>query len=263
MILSEKLLLALSKPTNQPTEPVHKTVTSLVGALELLNRVYPQLADLVAGKRILDFGCGSGLQSIALAKFHRCRVTGLDTNADTLDLARANVRTHDVDPSQVTFTSEVPLDQRGQFDVVIAKDSFEHFDDPEDALRNMAELVADDGVVLVTFGPPWLSPYGSHMHFFCKVPWLNILFSERTVMRVRSNYRDDGATRYQDVASGLNKMTIARFESSIAACSLTATECTYDCVRSMNWLGRIPGLRELFINHVTVVLHKNPTVAEL
>ncbi len=255
-MLSEKLLLALSKPTDQPTEPAHKVITSLDGALELLNRVYPHLADLVTDKRVLDFGCGSGLQSIALAKTHRCHVTGLDTNRDTLDLARRNAQTHGIDTSRVTFTDEVPLDQRGQFDVVIAKDSFEHFDDPEGALRHMTDLVAHDGIVLITFGPPWLAPYGSHMHFFCAVPWLNVLFSERTIMRVRAHYRDDGAMRYADVESGLNKMTIARFEAIVAACSLNARERKYDCIRSMDWLGRIPALREFFINHVTVVLQK-------
>lgn len=39
--------------------------------------------------------------------------------------------------------------------------------------------------LLITFGCPWLSPYGSHMHFFTKMPWINVFFSETTVMRVR------------------------------------------------------------------------------
>ncbi|CAN5864331.1 hypothetical protein BH24ACI4_BH24ACI4_08100 [soil metagenome] len=55
------------------------------------------------------------------------------------------------------------------------------------------------------------------MVHFTKLPWVNVLFSERTVMQVRARFRDDGATRYEEVVMGLNRMTIARFERLIRA----------------------------------------------
>lgn len=257
MTLSERLLLALCKPVDQPTEPAHKTVTTVAGALDLLERVYPDLTGLICGKRVVDFGCGAGLQSIALVKSYGCEVVAVDTNLETLKIARNNARQSDVDLDRLTFTDSIAEQDVGTFDVVISKDSFEHFPEPEETLKHMATLTHDDGCLLVTFGPPWWAPYGSHMHFFCPVPWVNLWFSERTIMRVRANYRHDGALRFQDVESGLNMMSIAKFERIVAASGLSDSRRQYDCVRGLNFLGKIPLLRELLINHVTTVLHKH------
>jgi hypothetical protein len=73
-------------------------------------------------------------------------------------------------------------------------------------LDEMRLAACPGGCVLITFFEPWLSPYGSHMSHFTRVPWINVLFSERTVMNVRSLFRSDGATRYEDVEGGLNRI---------------------------------------------------------
>ena len=60
-----------------------------------------------------------------------------------------------------------------------------HFGDPAGVLDLMRGLVNVQGRLMITFGPPWLAPYGAHMHFFTKLPWVHLLFSEQTVLRVR------------------------------------------------------------------------------
>jgi hypothetical protein len=94
------------------------------------------------------------------------------------------------------------------------------------------------------------------MHFFCKVPWINVLFPEEVVMKVRSHFRSDGAKRYVDVESGLNRMTIAKFESIVYSSNLKITYRKYECIKNVNWLAKVPTLREFFINRVTVILSK-------
>jgi hypothetical protein len=120
----------------------------------------------------------------------------------------------------------------------------------------MKSALKSDGKLLVTFGPPWYAPYGSHMQFFTRMPWVNILFSERTVMRVRARYRSDGAMRYRDVESGLNQMTVAKFEALVKRNGLLLEEGRYQCIKGLNGLGRIPFLRELFVNHISCVLRQ-------
>jgi SAM-dependent methyltransferase len=129
----------------------------------------------------------------------------------------------------------------------------EHFPDPADALRQMERLLKPTGRILITFGEPWLSPWGSHMQFFCKVPWLNLWFSERTIMTVRSLYRQDGATRYEDVESGLNKMTLQKFERIVRDSGLVMEHRRYRCLKGLDFLARTP-LRELFVNQINCVL---------
>jgi hypothetical protein len=43
-------------------------------------------------------------------------------------------------------------------------------------------------------------------------PWAHLVFSEKALIRWRSDLRRDGATRFSEVEGGLNQMTISRFE---------------------------------------------------
>ncbi|MEZ5543298.1 MAG: class I SAM-dependent methyltransferase [Pseudomonadota bacterium] len=254
MSIGEWILLSLSRTPGKADYDQGDSELKVDNALDLLSRVYPSFSSLVSGKRVVDYGCGIGYQSIALVKRYGCAVMGVDSNEKTLAIAVENAKAHNIPSDSLVFAECVSPEMLSGFDVVISQNSFEHFRDPEKALNEMGALLNSTGIVLLTFGPPWFSPYGSHMHFFCKVPWLNILFSERTVMNVRSRFREDGAIRYEDVESGLNKMTIAKFESIISLCGLRAQYKKYECVKGMNWLSRVPLLKELFVNNISVVL---------
>jgi SAM-dependent methyltransferase len=227
--------------------------------LSLLRKEFPRFSELVRGKRVVDFGCGAGRQAIALALEEGCAVCGIDINSQALQKAEKLLGATALPPAAVSFVEEAGEETRGSFDVVLSLNAMEHYPEPEAILTEMKTLLNQNGKLLITFGPPWLAPYGSHMDFFCKVPWLNLLFSEQTVMRVRALYRDDGATRYQDVRYGLNKMTVARFEEMASQCGLRIEYCKYTCVRNIDWLGKLPGLRELFINHVSYLLTPSST----
>jgi hypothetical protein len=54
-------------------------------------------------------------------------------------------------------------------------------------------------------------------HLFSVFPWAHLIFSEQALIRWRSDFKSDGATRFSEVAGGLNQMTIRRFERLIAA----------------------------------------------
>ena len=78
----------------------------------------------------------------------------------------------------------------------------------------MNTLLQPSGEVLVSFGPTWFHPLGGHL--FSVFPWAHLVFSERALIRWRSTFKTDGATRFNEVAGGLNKMTIAKFEELVA-----------------------------------------------
>jgi len=257
MSISEYILLFLSRNLSS-ADYFQEDVGAFVGddALKFLTYVYPDFSAIVSGKRVVDFGCGVGNQSIALAKKYGCSVVGVDSNKKILMKAIENAKSQNIAPGKLHFVEGIFPDMRNSFDVVISQDSFEHFTYPEKVLDEMVSLLTNSGIILITFGPPWLAPYGSHMHFFCKFPWINILFSEEVVMKVRSRFRSDGAKKYEEVESGLNKMTIAKFESIVASCGLRMTYRKYECVKGINWLSRVPLLREFFINQATVILSK-------
>lgn len=160
------------------------------------------------GRTVLDFGCRTGGDTVELAKHGAARVFGVDIVSEALAVAeiaaqRAGVAGRCV--FQTTATEKV--------DAIICIDCFEHFADPAAVLRTMADLLQPDGTAYITFGPPWYHPYGGHS--FSIFPWAHLLFTERALLRWRSLYCSDGATRFHEVGGGLNQMTVRRFEQLV------------------------------------------------
>lgn len=255
MSLSEQLLLALSHPPERVPTPHagEDDAWTPENALSLLRRTIPANHLVFAGQRVLDFGCGTGQQTLALAREGATHVCGVDINAALLETART-LAAQAPEGDRVSFVLGAESLPDGSFDMILSQNSMEHFPDPVGVLRTMRRLLRPGGRVLITFGPPWFAPYGSHMHFFTRVPWVQLLFPERTVMRVRSRFRDDGATRYEDVVGGLNRMSVGKFERLVASCGLRPLYRRYECVKGLDALGHVPVVRELFVNHITCVL---------
>jgi SAM-dependent methyltransferase len=170
----------------------------------------PEVFDELRGKSVLDYGCGTGETCVELAERGAARVIGLDIQASLLETGRRAAADAGVS-DRCQFTTRT--DDR--VDVVLSMDSFEHFDDPAGVLEDMRRLVRDDGYVLVEFGPTWYHPLGGHL--FSVFPWAHLVFTERALMRWRSEFKTDGATRFGEVAGGLNQMTIRRWERLVAS----------------------------------------------
>ena len=256
MRIQERILLCLSRTPDSKDYNSGNNEWTIDNSLFLLENEYPNFGALVSGKRVVDFGCGMGYQSIALAQKYDCTVVGIDSNQRTVEKAIENAKAYNIPQSRLSFMNKISDSMLNNIDIVISQNSFEHFGNPSIILNEMQSLMNQSGKILITFGPPWLAPYGSHMHFFCKVPWINVLFSEKTVMTVRSRFRSDGATKYEDVESGLNKMTIAKFERIVMSSKLKIEFKCYKCIKGINLLSSIPFLSEFFINHITLILSR-------
>jgi hypothetical protein len=46
-------------------------------------------------------------------------------------------------------------------------------------------------------------------------PWAHLLFTEGALIRWRSDFKSDGATRFSEVEGGLNQLTIRRFQQFV------------------------------------------------
>lgn len=254
MTVAEWVLRALSRDPAAGDYAEATQVWTLENALTRLRWAFPTFDALIEGRHVLDFGCGQGWQALGMAKAGAASVLGVDINPATLETARALAAAHPDTAGRLAFAADIPPERLGTFDIVLSKDSTEHFAAPAAVLEYMRRALHPGGRLLITFGPPWYAPYGSHMHFFTRVPWVNLWFSEATVMRVRSRYRQDGARHYAEVESGLNRMSVGRFERLIAGAGLRIESRTYYCVRGLNGLGLLPIVRELFITNVSCVL---------
>jgi hypothetical protein len=118
-------------------------------------------------------------------------------------------------------------------------------------LASMRSALGPHGKLFISFAPPWYAPWGGHMGFFCRLPWVQVIFSEKTVTAARSQFRSDNATSYRDLH--LAKMSIRKFNRIVRRSGLHRSSLRLDCSLGMNWL-RFTPLREFFVNRVSCVL---------
>jgi len=225
--------------------------TNIDNALGFLLKTVPDFLELTNGARVLDFGCGFGLQAAALARVAPERVvTGVDLPRDVF---RPTWEALMGAYPNLTLTCDLP---EVPFDVVYSCSSFEHFGDPEGILQLMRDRTKPGGFVVISFAEPWYSPHGHHMDGFTRLPWVNLLFPERDVMAVRSLYRADGATRYEDIEGGLNRMTVSRFERIMRTSGMRVRSLRTFAVKGLPAVTSIPVLRELLTSSCSAVLER-------
>jgi SAM-dependent methyltransferase len=183
----------------------------------------PEVWEKLRGRRVLDFGCGDGVECAEISERGVAReVIGLDINAELLARARRRA-------PLATFSDRAPAEP---VDVILSVDSFEHFARPEEILASMWELLAAGGRVLISFGPPWYHPWGSHCLIF---PWAHLVFTERSIMEWRERYKHDGAKRYAEGSGAMNQMTVARFERMVGKSPFRVESLRAVPIRRTKW----------------------------
>jgi 2-polyprenyl-6-hydroxyphenyl methylase/3-demethylubiquinone-9 3-methyltransferase len=99
----------------------------------------------LAGKRVVDVGCGGGILAEAMA--HRgARVTGIDLGEAPLAVARLHAEESGVEVDYRRISVEALAEEMpGAFDVVTCLEMLEHVPDPASVVRACATLVKPGG----------------------------------------------------------------------------------------------------------------------
>lgn len=104
-------------------------------------------AALAEGRSVLDAGCGLGYGSALLSDAGALHVAAVDVAAPVVEAARAATR------AAVEFTvadvGELPFSS-ATFGLVVCFEVIEHVEDREKVLDELARVVADDGLVVVS-----------------------------------------------------------------------------------------------------------------
>jgi 2-polyprenyl-6-hydroxyphenyl methylase/3-demethylubiquinone-9 3-methyltransferase len=125
----------------------------LEGEFKALHDINPLRLDYIAervalaGKRVLDAGCGGGILAESLAA-RGAIVTGIDMS----EAALAAAQLHSLEAELVvdyrhTTVEELAASEPASFDVVTCMELLEHVPDPASVVRACARLVKTDGHV--------------------------------------------------------------------------------------------------------------------
>jgi len=264
-----RLLGSLSSDANRRTE---EEIDGDIDDTELRRGVFNKISQRfgpdfdIAGKRVLEIGCGVGDLAICMAEVG-AQVTALDIDAARIEQAELKRIAAGVGQS-VLFVHADFLNFEGDavFDRIVALESFEHLPAPERFLKKMAGLLTPGGKILSVWGPTWLSPFGAHLGGFTRIPWVHLLFPEQVVLAVRrAMYRPtDPAKRYEEVRGGLNRMTVAHFRECVAEAGLVLDrfevnpQFVREPLRTINRLvTAVPRLGEFLSHTVLAVISRS------
>jgi len=101
------------------------------------------------GRRVLDFGCGSGYGSDQIARTAD-RVTAVDVADDAIAYARGQFRRANLEFRAIDPAEPLPFSD-ASFDVILSFQVFEHVSDPSHYLSEVRRLLAPNGnLILIT-----------------------------------------------------------------------------------------------------------------
>ena len=155
---------------------------------ESLSRSWSGFDDAyVAGKDVLDFGCGDGGLTVHLA-MEKCprSILGVDVNTGAISRARECLtRTRFPKNVFVDFipgaTETLPVADQ-TVDTLLAFDCLEHVMAPGAILREWYRVLRPGGRCLIEWFP-YDGPWGPHMESLIPIPWAHVLFGEQAMFR--------------------------------------------------------------------------------
>lgn len=145
-------------------------------------------ADDVAGKRVLDIGCGTGELSFFVHDLGAKRVQGVDLAAPLVQKAQQEARQRGV-ADGVSFatcdeTDRIPI-ANSSVDVILCFDTMEHIMEYDAIIREWRRVLVPGGRVLIWWSV-WFHPYGHHLESIVPLPWVHLFMSEASLLRVCS-----------------------------------------------------------------------------
>jgi 2-polyprenyl-3-methyl-5-hydroxy-6-metoxy-1,4-benzoquinol methylase len=237
----------------------------------------------IAGKSILEIGCGTGGRATYLATAGARRVVAIDINAHEIEVARRLCpKLYPGSTGRVEYLVSKELDTLdiGRFDVVLMVDSMEHVVSPVQMMRLAHDYTRPGGRFYFS-NIGWYHYAGAHMDLF---PFVNVLFSDETilnVMRWKVSRPDYVPTRFDSSppverwrgiydlrdrpGERLNKLTIADMKRLVRHSIFASTRLTvvgfgrsHPVVRALNVLRHVPVVQEVVHSYVVVECRRAP-----
>jgi 2-polyprenyl-3-methyl-5-hydroxy-6-metoxy-1,4-benzoquinol methylase len=137
-----------------------------------------QYCGSLKNKRVLDFGCGTGATTVALAQY--CdHVVAFDISKESIEIAKRRVGEHRLQ-SKIQFYVADDLDDvrdsMGTFDLILIEDVIEHIplsqkDLRKRLIRTLFNMLNESGYIYINDTANRLWPFDGHTTQLWWIPW--------------------------------------------------------------------------------------------
>lgn len=234
------------------TQEYNSTHTKSI--IEILRHEFQELR----GLRLIDWGCGSGLDSITLAR-NGAMVTGVEMSAELVDIARLRAESEGVDVNFLTLDRDADWQRKEFYDVAIAVDVLEHVEEPNELFRKCKELLRPGGILILTTPNRWAIQNiiaDPHWQLF-GVTLLPRALAEPYVTRVRRVLRQYDMTEFIGLRTMRGMLSKSDFvgltdsamdaEQKLLAPAKVASNAKRKLARMLSRIASIRPLRWLFV----------------
>jgi|ERR1017187_227188 SAM-dependent methyltransferase len=203
----------------------------------------------IAGKCVLNLGCGEMLTDVGLLNKGVKRIVGLDLHekpAQYLEDVVEKLRRHGIAPpddygSRIAYRwyggTAFPFDD-GEFDLVFSWSAFEHVHDVPAVLSEIRRVLSADGCAFVQVYPWYHSFAGSHLSDFIREPYFHLTRQSDWVRGQLEQYlaehpadRDFVLDEMYQAYLSLNRYSANRFYRDVVAAGFRVVKArliTYD-----------------------------------
>ena len=105
----------------------------------------------LAGKKILDLGCGGGILSETLSNFG-AKVIGIDASEKTIQIAQAHALKVNSKVKYLNTTTEELLNDKShlKFDLITCLEMLEHVPEPSQTINEFSSLLSQNGDLIIS-----------------------------------------------------------------------------------------------------------------
>lgn len=227
--------------------------------------------EMFKDKVVLDIGCGAAGKTIFYASKGVEKIIGVEILGKYKQEAEHLANQYGMedkfqfvsaDASNTAFEDEY-------FDTIIMNDAMEHVDEPEKVLKECYRILKKNGKLYLNF-PPYNHPYGAHLSDAIGMPWVHVLFGERTLINTyKELVKDlpDGKERIEfriskkpdgtEYFSYINKMTIKRAKQILENSDFKVEYYSEEPLRNIfKYPAKLPVAKEFLVKMVVCVLKK-------
>ena len=228
-------------------------------------------AAMFKDKTVVDIGCGAAGKTLYYADHGVAKIYGveiLEKYRDEANSLAAELGHGDKFEFVCADAAGLPFAD-GTIDTVIMNDAMEHVDEPAAVLQELVRVLAPGGRIFLNF-PPYYHPHGAHLSDAIGIPWVHMLFNDKTLIKV---YKDavkdlpDGENRIdfrigtdlngEEYFTYINKMTVKGFRRILAKTGIRPAYYKEVPLRGfMAGLAKIPLVKEMFIKMVVCIIEK-------